>query len=377
MEKRRIARPVLFISRTYPPVLGGMETLSFNLIKSVSALTPVVSIVNPYGKKALPIFLLWSLLKAMFLIPAKKIRLVHLSDGVMAPLGVILKLFFKKIKIVCNIHGLDVTYAEKSQIYKKVNLPAIGKLDLLIAVSRDTKETCIKFGLDERKIIVIPNGTDSNENYRASLKENLAQRKALGDRLLAKGDFFGQEGDFLILFLGRLIERKGLHWFIENVMTKLPANAKLIVAGSGPYENRIKEIVAAKELKKRVLMLGFVSSKVKRFLLNTCDILVMPNIEIAGDKEGFGITAIEAGAAELLPLVSGIEGLKDAITHKENGLLFPSLDSLKYRKTIEFLMENPDFRIKLAKKSRQYVKDHFDWAVVGKRYLEEFEKINK
>ncbi len=377
MEKIRIARPILFITRTYPPVLGGMETLSFNLIKNVSALTPTKTVINRYGKKALPFFLPWALLRAFILILVNKIKVVHLSDGVMAPLGVILKFFFKNIKIVCNIHGLDITYAEKSLIYKKVNLPAINRLDLLIAVSQDTKETCVKFGLNPKKIIVIPNGTDTKENYRLSLKENFSQKRAIGKRLIPETDFFDQEENFLILFLGRIVERKGLHWFVENVIPQLPDRAKLIVAGSGSFEFKVKEIIERKKLNSRVLMLGFISSKVKRFLLNVCDILIMPNIEVEGDKEGFGITAIEAGAAELLPLVSGIEGLKDAISHKKNGLIFPSLDAAKYRKTIEFLMENPDFRIDLAKKSRQYVKDHFDWSVVGKKYLAEFDKINK
>ncbi len=374
MEEQSPSRPILFISRTYPPVLGGMETLSFNLIKTVGQLVPTKAIVNRYGKKLLPLFLPWALIKAFFLILMHDIRVVHLSDGVMAPLGVILKLFFRKTKVFCNLHGLDITYADKSSIYRKINLPAINRLDRLIAVSHDTKNTGIKFGLDRAKILVIPNGTATEENYRSPLKENFARKKAMEAKMLVKNNFFEDEKNFIILFLGRIVERKGLHWFIENVLTELPTNVKLIVAGSGPFEARVKTIIENNHLTERVLRLGFVSNKLKKFLLNASDLLVMPNIEVPGDKEGFGITAIEAGATELLPLVTGIEGLKDAVVQKRNGLILPQKDNKKWIDTINFLIENPNFRISLAKKARQFVKDHFDWSVIGKIYLKEFQK---
>lgn len=367
----------MLITRTYPPVLGGMETLSFNLIKNIQKLTETITIINPYGKKALPLFLPWAFLKAVWVISFRRVRIIHLSDGVLAPIGYILKLFFKNIKVVCNLHGLDVTYAQKSKIFSAINLPAIKKMDLLIAVSEGTSQICADFGLPADKIVIIPNGTEIDENYRREIKENFAKKSVMAKKILPANDFFANKENFLILSLGRIVKRKGLAWFVRRVMPKLPNSAKLIVAGSGPEEAKIKQLVEKYKLQKRVLMLGFISNRTKKFLLNACDILIMPNLSVAGDREGFGITAIEAGAAELLPLVSGIEGLKDAVKHKKNGLVLPSLDAEKYLKTVELLMENPALRIRLAKEARVFVRKHFDWQIIIQKYLIEFKKIDK
>ena len=373
-----LSSPLLFITRVYPPVIGGMENLSFDLTTTISSLTEAYIIKNIYGKKALPFFIPFAFLKAIYFIITKKIKIVHLSDGVLAPVGFLLKIIFPKLKVVANVHGLDLTYAEKLPLYYYTNILPLRRLDLIIPVSQDTEEECLKYGISEDKISYIPNGTHSDKYYKESLKENSTEKKTYFKKLLpeisGKIDF---SADFLILFLGRLAKRKGMFWFTGKVLPKLPAKTKLIIAGDGPDRERIEELVQTLKLQDQVFLLGKVNEKTKKFLLNACNTLVMPNIKVPGDKEGFGITAIEAGACALPPVVSDIEGLKNAIENKKNGLRIPEKNTKKYIEVLKFLMENPDYRKKLAKDSRTYVKNHFDWKVVGEKYMEEFGKMEE
>ena len=373
-----LSSPILFITRTYPPIIGGMENLSFDLTTTIEKLTPTYIIKNVYGKKGLPFFVPYALIKAIYLIITKKIKIVHLSDGVLSPVGLALKIIFPKIKIAINIHGLDLTYAEKLPFYYYSNVLPIRKLDLIIPVSLDTKEECLKYGIEGNKITYIPNGTHSDRYYLKIIHENPKEKirtikKILPD-IASKIDFSEK---FVILFLGRLAKRKGMAWFTKEVMLKLPQVAVLIIAGDGPDKGKIEKIVEEKHLQDRVFLLGKVREKVKKLVLNISDILVMPNIKVPGDKEGFGITAIEAGACALPPIVSDIEGLKNAITNKENGLRLPSKDSKKYIGVIKFLMENPEYRKELSLGSREYVRENFDWKIVGERYMGEFIKLEK
>lgn len=363
----------MFITRTYPPVIGGMETLSYYLTKTVSKYTKAYLIKNPYGKKALPFFAVWAFVKAIVILLFTDVKIIHLSDGVLAPIGKILGWIFPRTKIVSNIHGLDVAYVEQFPTYNYTNMWAIKSLDEIIAVSNEVKETCLKYQIPENIITIIPNGTDSGAYYSPEIKKDkLTLWPKYFPRLDSKVNF---EKDFIILSLGRIVKRKGLAWFLKNVFMDLPGNAKLVVASKGPDEERVKKTVEEKNLQDRVFFLGFISEEEKKLLLNACDILIMPNIKVKGDREGFGITAIEAGSCELIPVVSDLEGLKDAIADKENGLRLPSKDKNKYVETIKFLMDNPGYKKELGQKARRYVKENFDWSIVGRKYLEEFRKI--
>ena len=374
MDKpRSLEHPILFITRTYPPVIGGMETLSYHLTNTVSRLTQTYLIKNPYGKKALPFFAVYALFKAIVILLFKEVQVVHLSDGVLAPVGIILSWIFPKIRVVSNIHGLDVAYVEQLPIYQYTNMWAIKRLDRIIAVSQEVKETCLRYNIPEEIITVIPNGTEADAFYDVKIKKDKANGWHKFFPSIAKK--ITEEESFVILSLGRIVKRKGLVWFINNVMPELPKKVLLLVASSGPDLERAQKAVRQNKFENRVVFLGFISEEEKKFLLNAADILVMPNIKVKGDREGFGITVIEAGSCELVPVVSDLEGLKDAISDKENGLRIPAKDKKKFVETIKFLMDNPGYRIGLGKKARRYVKENFDWSVIGERYLEEFKKL--
>lgn len=372
----KLKQPILFITRTYPPVLGGLEMLSYNLTTTISKYTRALIIKNPYGKYALIFFIPWAFIKAILILLFKDVKVIHLSDGVLAPVGYALRLLFPRVKLAITIHGLDLTYVENLPIYYYTNIIFIRKIDAVIAVSEETKKKCIEYGVKEDKIKVILNGTHADlffdEKIRTDNRSNKLWEQILPAEIV-KNDSFSHK--FVILYLGRLAVHKGVPWFVKNVMPFLPPKAILLIAGMGSDFEKIKNTIAQNKLGKQVYLLGAVSDEVKNFLLNASDILVMPNIVVPGNREGFGITAIESGSCELVPVVSGIQGLKDAIKDRESGLHLPTQAKQKWVETIKFLMDNPEERIKLGKKARKYVKENFDWSVIGRKYLEEFRKL--
>src|SRR3989344_8391149 len=99
---------ILFITRVYPPIVGGMEKLSYEVTTGVAKLTDATILANTKGKKYLPIFIPTSFLQSLVIIPKKKVSSIHISDPVLATLGWILKKLFNK-KVAVTIHGLDVT----------------------------------------------------------------------------------------------------------------------------------------------------------------------------------------------------------------------------------------------------------------------------
>jgi phosphatidylinositol alpha-1,6-mannosyltransferase len=79
------ALSILFITRTYPPVKGGMEQLSYDITTEVGKLTNTKVIANRYGKKFLPIFFVTATVKGLF--SAKNYDAIHIGDPVLCFIG--------------------------------------------------------------------------------------------------------------------------------------------------------------------------------------------------------------------------------------------------------------------------------------------------
>ncbi|MBD3238097.1 MAG: glycosyltransferase [Candidatus Moranbacteria bacterium] len=370
---------VLFVSRTYPPVIGGMEKLSYQLIKNLSNKPEIkaTALVNTNGPKALFFFFPMALIRTV--LAAKKFDIIHLSDAVLSPIGEMVKLFRPSVKVVCNIHGLDVTYAQKNSFYRNYNLKGLNFLDKIFAVSEATKAVAVKMGLKKEKITVIPNAINPDEYYDPTIKyadliEFLKHKKPkfIKNALSSK-----KQKPVFILTLGRLCERKGVAWFLDKVMPNLNSNIYYLIAGDGANYSSILQIIKKNKLSNRALLLGAVTEEQKKILLNSCDLFIQPNIKVPGDMEGFGISVIEAAACKMVVIASRLQGIKQALIHKENGFLVKSKDTQAFQKKINSFADQKKARIKLGEKFRQYTIENYSWQVISQKYLQEFIKVIK
>lgn len=368
---------ILFISRAYPPVVGGIENQNFGIGQSLSKVAHTRIIANKSGKKNLPFFLPWATVRSLLILP--QYDAVLFGDGVLSPLGVFFKQIWPKKKYTCIVHGLDITYAHKKsflgKIYRAVNIPSLKKMDKLIMVGQDTIAEAAKVGISESKCVFIPNGLDPEEIHKNCTKQDL--EKLLDADLKDKKVIFRG---------GRYTKHKGVEWFVRSVMPKLPENYILVAAGAGiagrtagdeNYFPKCQEAVEDLHLENRVkLMLNLERSDMK-ILFNTCDLYISPNIKVPGSMEGFGITAIEAAACGRVVLASNLEGLKDAVKDGENGFLIEDGNAGAWIAKINELLANDDFRKEFGEKARKYTIENYSWEKIAKRYLEEMEKIAK
>lgn len=351
---------ILFISRAYPPVLGGIENQNKAIYENLSKYFSVHALINKYGKKALFIFLPWVIIKLLF---TKSQDVVLLGDGVLAIIPWCIKKIKPQSKYICIVHGLDITYPSK--IYQKLWLKNFfSSIDHFVAVSHNTQALLMAKGINKKKITVIPNGFDfSDINYDVN-------RKKINSLLNYETD-----NKILILTLGRLVKRKGVHWFISNVLPELPSNILYIVAGDGPEKDIIHQEIRSKNLLDKVKLLGRVSELEKQTLLSNSDLFIQPNIKVANDVEGFGICVIEATAYNLPVIAANLEGLKDAIQNNKNGWLLPSEEPELYIKKIKSLIKNTKNLEKNGITFRNYSQENYDWEYIINRYIQLIEEI--
>ncbi|OUR83150.1 TetR family transcriptional regulator [Cycloclasticus sp. 46_120_T64] len=343
---------VLFISRAYPPTIGGIENQNEALARHLAKVSNCQVIANKYGKKALPFFIPLTLIKAIMLL--KKIDIILLGDGVAAIIGWLIKLVTNK-PVVCVLHGLDVTWQNK--VYQKLWVSFFfNRIDHFIAVSQSTKEITIKAGIPEQKISVIPNGVEESPITPLS-KEELSQKLNIS-----------LDDKFILLSLGRLIKRKGVLWFIENVVTTLPKDILYLVAGNGPDKRHLESAIKHHKLTGQVFLLGSVNNLIKESLFTHSNLFIQPNIPVKNDVEGFGITQLEAGIRGLPSLSSNLEGISDAIQEGKNGWLVEPLNKQEFSRVINerkiLLGNSTPFKLSVI----QHCKNNFEWPSIAHRY---------
>jgi phosphatidylinositol alpha-1,6-mannosyltransferase len=350
---------ILFISRAYPPVTGGIENQNYSLSVWLPKVTSCHTLANTRGKKFLPFFFPYAILYS--LIQARKYDTLLLGDGVLGLLGFIVKICYPKKQVVSIVHGLDLTYQSSlyQNLWVKIFLPS---LDSCIAVSSETRRIAIQQGLEPEKILVIPNGTDLAYTPEKYTRDDLAK--------LLNQDI---SQSVILLTTGRLAKRKGANWFIREILPALPPHILYVLAGDGSEREVIETSIKELSLESRVILLGRVSDEVRNLLLHTVDIFIQPNIPVPGDMEGFGIAVIEAALLGRPVIASDLEGLKDAIIQGENGLLVSPLNTEAWKQTVTSFAESSAKRLTLGQKAHTYTQNTFHWERVSQLYLEALE----
>ena len=364
---------ILFLSKSYPPTIGGIENQNRDVAASLSTIANVTTIANTRGKKFLPFFLPYVFAKALLLL--RKHDAVLVGDGVLAPIAFALSLFAPRKIYASIIHGLDITFAKKQSllgtIYRFVNIPALRHLDLLIAVGNQTIIEAARAGIPKSKCVFIPNAVDPENVVADRSRKDL--EKLLGRNL---------ESTFVVLRVGRFVKHKGVEWFIRNVLPMLPDDIIFVAAGgrvrskAGDEDAYLACRRATREtnLETRIHLLTDLPWSDMQTLFSTADIVVSPNIRTPGSMEGFGINAIEAAACERVVIASDLDGLKDAIKHNTSGILVEPGNPRAFATPILEFLDDEERRTAFGARAREYVLTNFTLEKMAKRYLQALEK---
>lgn len=349
---------ILFITRVFPPQVGGMERLSYNIINKIKEFTEIYAIVNYKGKFFLPLFIIYAFFRSIFLV--RKVECVHYSDATLAILGFFIKKIYKK-PIVYNVHGLDLAYP--SRIYQWY-LKVFFQPDKLICISHYTESLVHQRGY--RNTVVIPLGINSKD-FNKEVTTNI---KKISKRL--KFPIINKK---IIITVGRLIERKGVAWFVDKVVPQLPQDVIYLVIGEGRQRERIQSIIYDKRLHDRVFLLGEIDQNFLDNIYRQADLFIMPNIHIENDAEGFGFVAIEAAAWGLPVVAANIEGITDAIIGGENGIMVESGNPIAFQKEINKFLLDDDYRNTFGIKARDFTLSHYNWDTIIKQYYKELTNL--
>lgn len=166
-----------------------------------------------------------------------------------------------------------------------------------------------------------------------------------------------------LLFVGRLVERKGVHILLD-ALALLPEEPPIDVeiVGDGPERAALEHRARSLGIQHRVRFHGFVPRDELELRLRSCDALVLPAITDAkGDVEGLGVVLLEAMnfARPVIASLSG--GITDIVRPGENGLLVPPGDAAALASALEDFARDPRRVRQLGMAAHRDVRERFSW----------------
>ncbi len=377
---------ILFIAWNFPPKLGGMENIVFNIYQRLKIRLNLV-VLAPFSDRyngergsgiiRCPVrgfiaFNFWVFYKGLSLIRHKQIDLVFSLSFSTGPVAILLAKIFKK-KIVTQVYGLDVIYP--NFLYQLICHLFLPLNNLVISISNYTKQELIKRKVKEDKIKVIYPGIDSSSLFLDTNIEELKAKYQLQDKKI-------------ILSVCRLAKRKGIAEFVLFVLPKIieaVPEVVYLVVGDNPSQAIVHRQDVMVQLKQAVTLTG-TESYVKLWggidpysnmqtlceIYNLCDVFVLPVIAAKKDTEGFGVVFLEANAAGKVTVGTKVGGIPDAIEDKKSGILIEPNDYAKLAEEIIFLLKNDRIRREMGEYGRRRARDKFDWEVMARKYFEAF-----
>lgn len=264
------------------------------------------------------------------------------------PQGIV-QSFFKKPYIVTG-HGGDVTSLNKG-IFRKLKIRCLRRAKHVTVVSEHLKKKVQEL-VPEISASVISMGVDTSKFGKKYFIPN----------------YFDQGNKKVVLFVGRLAEKKGVTYLIEAMKD---IDALLVIAGDGPLRNKLEK--QAEEIKGKVKFLGAKTHEELKYIYASADIFVAPSITASdGDQEGLGLVILEAMASGLPVIASDSGGISQMITDGENGFLCKEKDVTQISICINKLMNDEIIYRKITKNLCMTL-NQFDYEFIANQFKNIFE----
>jgi phosphatidylinositol alpha-1,6-mannosyltransferase len=353
----------LIVTRSFPPELGGMQSLMWGLARELSKNFMIKVFADHFeNHKDFDEQASFSIERVGGIKMLRKYRKAQLInefikenkiEGIIADHWKSLELIKPNKKKYCLIHSKEINHPKGTSLNKRV-LNVLNNVEKVIANSEFTKNLAIDCGVNQNKIIVINPGIDpADELDKKSLDKVESLLKVKTPRLITVSRFDKRKNHEKIVMA------------LRNLKQIYP-DIVYICVGYGDEEENIKKLVKELDLEAQVMFFKDISNELKNALVAKSNIFVMPSIIHKKSVEGFGIAYVEA-AQYGIPSIGGKDGgAVDAIDHEKNGLICDGNNLDDIYSSINSMLENKKY-LEYGKNARDSV-SKFYWSNIIEKY---------
>lgn len=176
--------------------------------------------------------------------------------------------------------------------------------------------------------------------------------------------------DIDVLFVGRLVEFKGLDKLLEVLesLHTIKPDFRASIVGEGPLGQSLEELARKAELLDNVLFHGNLEDV--STILKRSKIFIMLSL-----NEGMSIAMLEAMAAGVPPIVTNVGDLGDALKNRDNGILIDNVEPNKVATDIAEMLNDADLLLQRSEAARATIIQQFGMQAITTRWQEEIKSL--
>jgi glycosyltransferase involved in cell wall biosynthesis len=244
-------------------------------------------------------------------------------------------------------------YRDNRSLHFRLFFRWLKRADRLLCLSESIRQEAIACGFRPEQTVLAPNGVDTERFAPATPDARAAARRDLGL----------EDGTFTALFVGRLVQRKGVDVLLQAWARSASARSgRLLLVGDGPERARLEGMAHALGIAGSVHFAGERTDTLAFYA--AADAFVFPS-----RREGLPNALLEAMSCGLASIATRIGGCTDVVTDGV-GLLVPADDPAALGTALDGLAGDAAERAHLAAAGRRRILNAFSFAVTGARLQE-------
>ena len=283
------------------------------------------------------------------------------------------------IPFVCEYNGSNIWVNRHwgtrpcfhERLLLRIELSILKSADLVTVVSDVLKDELTERGVEESRILVNPNGVNTDVFKPAEAQDELIEKYQLAGKTT-----IGFIGSFGIWHGAKTLVKA-----IQALLLKQPeyrSRIKVLLIGDGNMLPVVREEVAELGLEDVFVFVGIVPPDQVINFLNCCDIVTSPHTPHRGTGRFFGspTKVFEYMAAGKAIVASDIEQIGQILEDKRTALLVPPGDIEKLADAIDLLISEPDLRYSLGEKARIDAVENYSWKIHTQKIIHRLQELN-
>lgn len=331
----------------YPPQLGGVSTytkqledklveeghnvfvLTYKQDEKISDNVYMANSINVPLLRGIS-FIVSSYFMLNKIVKEHDIDIIH-ANYILPP-GLVCVLNKSKAKKIITAHGSDINILPNNKILRPLIKFILNKADALYFVSEKLEEKAFEIcgNTIKEKTSITPNTVNTKKFKPKSSKKTL----------------YTQYQTPIVMFIGNLVEQKGLTYLLE---AKKIAKSEytLLIYGDGPQKEILEKFIEDNNLKNTYLM-GKTREPEK--IIPEADIMVLPSI-----SEGASIVALESMSCEKTLIATDTGNISNIITNHKDGIIIPPKNPQLLSEAIDEIVSNENKRKEIGKNARELI----------------------
>lgn len=304
---------------------------------------------SPLNWLIVPFFLLGQWLAIRRLLRTHRFDVIHAHWIIPQGLVAMLTASAATPPMLCTSHGGDL-FGLRGKLLEGLKRAVLRHAAETTVVSSAMKAEAIRIAGDNLPVTVVPMGADLQRKFVPPLEPRQPQS---------------------LLFVGRLVEKKGLPYLLNALpplLREFP-RLQLTVAGDGPERPAMERLVRELALEQHVRFIGRTRNDDLPALYQAAEVCVFPSIVASdGDQEGLPVVPMEALGCACALVATRIRATEGVLVDGINALLVPERDAAALTEKVRALLADAALRERLGKTGRDSVLEAFDWSAISARY---------